>query len=162
MSGEWQVESGERTRRLARLIVCERTGRWATLLRRELSDSGVRVFETRTLDDCWNALDESPASMIVVELGGDPAGLLDRMARLPREFPRARLAVAADRRWAGYRRLMHEAGAVWFVDSPRRVGPLARLALRHLAAAPTAPQTLVERIWENLPFSTNPARNLQP
>ena len=83
----------------ARLIVCERTGRWAVALRRELADAGVRVWETRTLADCWSELAESPASFVVLELRGDVAGLLALLARQPREFPLARVAVVADRRW---------------------------------------------------------------
>ncbi len=53
----------------ARLIVCERTGRWAVALRRELAGSGVRVWETRTLADCRGELSKSAASFAVVELG---------------------------------------------------------------------------------------------
>jgi hypothetical protein len=136
----------------ARLIVCERTGRWAVALRRELAEAGVRVWETRTVADCWKELAESPASFVVVELGGDIAGLLHRMARQPREFPMARLAVVADRALAGYQWLMREAGAVHFLCSPRQVGPLAQLACRHLAQVPPLQQSLAERIWANLPW----------
>ena len=75
-----------------------------------MADAGVRVWETRTLADCWSELAESPASFLVVELGGNVAGLLGRMARQPREFPAARLAVVADRSLAGYEWLMREAG----------------------------------------------------
>jgi hypothetical protein len=136
----------------ARLIVCERRGRWAVTLRRELAGAGVRVWETRTLDDCWRELAESPSSFMVLELGGDMAELLGRMARQPREFPAARLAVVADRELAGYEGLMREAGAVDFLCSPRRVGSLAQLACRHLAHVPQPQQTLTERIWANLPW----------
>ncbi len=137
----------------ARLIVCERTGRWAVALRRELAEAGVRVWETRTLDGCWSELAQSPTSFLVVELGGNVAGLLGRMTRLPREFPAARLAVVADHALAGYEGLMREAGAVHFVSSPRQTGPLAQLACRHLAQVPPPPQSLTERIWANLPWA---------
>lgn len=136
----------------ARLIVCERAGRWAVVLRRELADSGVRVWETRTLADCFDELAKSPASFVVLELGGDVASLLDRMARHSREFPMARLAVVADRPLAGYEWLMREAGAVHFLCSPRKVGRLAQLACRHLAEVPPPQQSLTERIWASLPW----------
>jgi hypothetical protein len=158
MSGEWSVESGENTGRLAaqgdpaRLIVCERTGRWAVALRRELAEAGVRVWETRTLADCFQELAESPASFAVLELGGDFDELLCRLARRPREFPLARLAVVADRSLADYEWLMREAGAVYFLCSPRKVGPLAQLACRHLAQVPPPQQSLTERIWTSLPW----------
>jgi hypothetical protein len=136
----------------ARLIVCERTGRWAVALRRELAGAGVRVWETRTLADCRNELVESPASFVVVELGRNVAGLLGLLARQPRQFPAARMAVVADRPLADYEWLMREAGAIHFLSSPRRVGRLARLACRHLAQVPPLPQTLTERIWSSLPW----------
>jgi ActR/RegA family two-component response regulator len=136
----------------ARLIVCERTGCWAVALRRELADAGVRVWETRTLADCFDELAESPASFAVLELRGDVAGLLCCLARQIREFPRARVAVVADGHLADYEWLMREAGAVRFLCSPRRVGRLAQLALRHLAQVPPPPQNLTERIWASLPW----------
>lgn len=137
----------------ARLIVCERTGRWAMAIRRELAGAGVRVWETRSLADCWNELAESPASFVVLELGSRPVALLRHLARQPREFPLARLAVVADRGLADHEWLMREAGAVCFLSSPRRVGPLAQLACRHLAQVPPPQQSLTERIWTSLPWA---------
>jgi hypothetical protein len=153
MSGEGR-EMTEITEKsvAARLIVCERTGRWAVVLRAELAGAGVRVWETRILDDCWSELAKSPASFLVVELGGNAAELLRRMARQPRDFPAARVAVVANRSQAGRQWLMREAGAVHFVCSPRQVGPLAQLACRHLAQVPPPPQSLAEQIWANLPW----------
>jgi hypothetical protein len=158
------VERNEPTNRLtaadaptssvpARLLVCERTGRWAIALRRELSGAGVRVCETRTLADCWTELAESPASFVVLELDRRVDRLLRLLARQPREFPLARLAVAADRSQARYEWLMREAGAVGFLASPRQVGPLAQLACRHLAQVPQPQQSLTERIWGSLPWA---------
>ncbi len=138
----------------ARLIVCERTGRWAAVLRRELAGLGVRVWETRCLADCWNELAESPASFVVLELGGPVAELVDRVARQPREFPSARLAIAADRKQAGFEWLMREAGAVEFIGSPRHVGRLAQLACRHLAQVPPPQLGFAERIWASLPWGS--------
>lgn len=136
----------------ARLIVCERTGRWAMALRHELTGAGVRVWETRTLADCWGELAESPASFVVLELDRHVAGLLHYLARQPREFPLARLAVVADRSQAGHEWVVREAGAVCFLASPRRVGPLAQLVCRHLAQVPLPQQSLTDRIWASLPW----------
>ena len=143
--------AGERSES-ARLIVCERTGRWAIALRRELAGAGVRVWETRTLDDCWNELAASPASFVVLELSRDRGRLLEHLARQLREFPLARVSVAADRGQADYEWLVREAGAVHFVHSPRRVGALAQLICRHLAQIPPPQQGFVERIWAGLPW----------
>jgi len=143
----------------ARLIVCERRGRWAVGLRRELAGAGVRVYETRSLAECWEVLAEAPAGFTVVELSNATVeDLLRRMARLGRDFPLARVAVVAGRSLADYEWLMREAGAVHFTCSPRQLGPLARLACRHLHQAPAPQQTLTQRIWTSLPWGSDECR----
>ncbi|MEN6458886.1 MAG: hypothetical protein ABFC63_08140 [Thermoguttaceae bacterium] len=137
----------------ARLIVCERTGRWAIALRRELADAGVRVWETRTLAGCLEEMAASPASFVVLEIDSEPSGVLQLLARQQRDFPAARLAIACDSSYAAYEPLTREAGAVHFVDSPRRAGLLARLACRHLAQTPSPRQSLTESIWSSLPWT---------
>lgn len=138
---------------LARLIVCEHEGRWAIGLRRELAGPGVRVDEARSLPECWAMLARWPASLLVVELTRRNArALIERMASLGREYPRARIAVVAERSLAPWEWLMREAGAVHFTVSPRRLGALARLAVRHLGAAPRPARSLTERIWDHLPW----------
>ena len=137
----------------ARLIVCERSARWALALRWELAAEAVRVYETRNLADCWKMLAEAPASFVIVELSAAGiADLLRRMAPLERDFPLARVAVVADRSLAGHQWLMREAGAVHFTCSPRLAGPLARLAFCHLAQSPAPRQSLSEQIWATLPW----------
>ena len=111
----------------ARLIVCERTGRWAVALRRELADAGVRVWETRTLADCWNELAESPASFVVLELGGDVAGLLR-----PHGAPAARVPRGPAGR--GGRPL---AGRLRVADARGGGGPFPLFAAAGRAAGPT-------------------------
>ncbi|MGA2621664.1 MAG: hypothetical protein ABSF26_29030 [Thermoguttaceae bacterium] len=138
---------------VGRLIVCEQTARWSLVLRRELTLAGVRVWETRSLAEAWESLARTPAAVLVVEISRvNLAGLLERMAWFSRDFPLARLAVVAPRALAGCEWLLREAGAVHFVTSPRRLGPLAELAIRHLATLPPPQQTLVERIWAGLPW----------
>jgi hypothetical protein len=135
------------------VIVCERQGRWAVALRRELSGGEADLHQTRSLDECWEALRRWPASFVVVELTPANAGaLLERMVWLERDFPRSRVAVVADRALGLGEGLMREAGAVHFTVSPRQVGPLGRLARRHLDAAPRPRLSLTERIWASLPW----------
>lgn len=137
----------------ARLIVCERLGGWAVALRRELAETAVRVYETRSLADGWQMLAEAPASFLVAELTAAGAtALLKRMAHLGRDFPLARVAVVADRSLADHRWLMREAGAVHFTCSPRQLRPLARLACGHLARAPIPRRSLTQEIWASLPW----------
>lgn len=139
--------------RLARLIVCEREGSWAVGLRRDLPGPGVRIDEARSLPECWAMLARWPASLLVVELTRRNAhALIERMAWLGREYPRARIAVVAERSLGPWEGLVRQAGAVHFTVSPRRLGPLARLAVRHLEAAPRREQSLAGRIWDRLPW----------
>ena len=135
------------------MLVCERDGRWAVALRQELPRPEVRVHQTRSVDECWESLARWPASFVVVELTRTNApALLGRIAWLERDFPLARVAVVADRALGFCEGLMREAGAVHFTVSPRRLGPLGCLALRHLDAAPPPRLSLTERIWASLPW----------
>ncbi len=137
----------------ARLIVCEAGGSWSIGLRSELAETGVRVWECRGLPEAWEALTQTPAALLLAE--ATPVNiedLLRRMAWFSRDFPHARIAVAAHRNMARYEWLFREAGAVHFLTSPRRLPPLAGLVVRHLANAPTSSQTLVERLWASLPW----------
>jgi len=137
----------------AGVIVCEQTGRWAVALRRELAEADVRIRESRSLAECWELLAESPGGFVVVELSaGRVDGLLRRMARLERDFPLARVAVVADRSSAQYEWLVREAGAVHFTVSTGRLGPVARLACRHLADVPSPSRTTKQEIWARLPW----------
>ena len=136
-----------------RLVVCERTGRWAVALRRELAGVGLRVWETRSMVDCGTLLVESPASFVVLELSVSKIEeTLDFIRHWQAEFPLFRFAMVADRDLATYKWLMLEAGAVDCICSVRKIGALAQTACRHLAQVPPLPQSLTERIWANLPW----------
>ncbi|NQT41320.1 MAG: hypothetical protein HQ581_27780 [Planctomycetes bacterium] len=138
----------------ARLIVSEPTGRWAVALRRHLTDASVGVHQTRSLTDAWDVLRACPASFLVVEVTrGSVRALLERMARLPGQFPLARIAVVADRRLHRWQWLFREAGAIHFVSSSRCLAPLAEAAINHLARAPRRWRSLTERLWDGLPWS---------
>ena len=138
----------------ARLIIAERNGQWAPLLRAALGEGGPRLHESGTIEAAWRMLDEFPASFLIVELTHrNASALVDRVFPLARTHPRARVALLADRAMAGYAGLMLEAGAVAFACNPRRLAPLAEVARRHLATVPPEPPAApVERIWAELPW----------
>ncbi|MGQ9575257.1 MAG: hypothetical protein ACUVUC_08065 [Thermoguttaceae bacterium] len=144
---------GPDRRGLARWIICERTGRWALALRRQPAALGLPIYQTRSLADCWEMLQQFPWSFVVIEL--DPRhleALLARLARSERDYPMARMAIVAERSLAGYEWLMREAGAVWFTSSPREAAPLAAMARRHLAQVPAPVLSTLQRIWASLPW----------
>ncbi len=136
-----------------RLIVCERDGHWAVALRRTLAPEWGRILQTRSLAECWAELATRPASFVAVELTNENIDdLLDRLVRLPHQFPLVRAAVLADRRLDEYEWLMREAGAIHFECSPRRSDILAQLATRHLTHAPGPAQSTTQRLWAGLPW----------
>jgi hypothetical protein len=135
------------------IIVYERCGQWALAMRRDLQGAGVAVLETRSLAHCHQALSAAPGSFLVAEMTpANVEGVFRLAASLAREFPLARLAVVTAPGLAPCQWLLREAGAVHYVSSPRHTGPLAQIALRHLAGLPPPQKTLVERIWSSLPW----------
>jgi hypothetical protein len=137
----------------ARFIVCEKTGQWAVAFRRATFDLGVRIYETRSLAECWEELDASPASFLAIELTeSNIESLLARLVDLGRRRPAACALVLASRGKEPYEWLLREAGAVHVLFSPRRVTSAVRLATRHLTRAPKEERTLSESVWARLPW----------
>lgn len=137
----------------AKCVVCERTGRWAAALRGELRDSGIRIYETRSLDDCETLISDSPASLAIVELtAGDAVQTAETVSKWNAAHPRMRIVVVADRDQVEHEWLMREAGAIHFLVSPRRVNLVAQLVHRHFAQVPAPQLSALERIWASLPW----------
>ena len=138
---------------VARLIVCERSGQWSIGLRSELAETGVKVWECRSLLEAWEALGQTPAAFVIAEAAPENLkDLLWRMTWFSRDYPQGRFAVVAERNMARFEWILREAGAVHFLTSPRRLTSLAGLVVRHLANVPLPPQTMIERIWASLPW----------
>ncbi len=120
----------------ARLIVCERTGKWAVALRRSAEIGSFRVHETRSLEECRDEVQASPASLVAVEATtANVDNLLDWLTDIRRDFPQAHVVVLGDRGLEREQWLWREAGAVHVIHSPRRVDEVLRIAWRHLEAA---------------------------
>jgi hypothetical protein len=135
------------------LIFSERSGAWCTALRRLLAEGTAEILQTRSLAECRQALTSRPASLLVVEASAEtlPA-LVTWLARLSSDFPRAQVAVVADRAIAEHRFEMHEAGAFAVITSRRALRPLADAARIFFASQPTAEMSLTERVWNSLPW----------
>ncbi len=135
-----------------RLIVCERRGLWAALLRRALPRE-VKLRETRSLAECREELAQAPASLLAVELSpGRLSESLDLLSDVGRAYPLARTVMMAPRGCESYEELLGEAGAVHFTTSPRTAATIARLAARHAARVPRPRTTFAAQIWESLPW----------
>lgn len=138
----------------ARFIVCEKTGRWAVALRRELGDAAALVFETRGRQSFWNELAASPASFAALELTSANVDAVQTLVyRVGRRFPAARVMILSRRELRQYEWLLREAGAIHVAYTTRRLNVAASLATRHLAAAPRIELPPRERILATLPWS---------
>jgi len=143
------------------IVVCEKTGRWADALRlaltRPMPDMRLRVAdvrETRSLDECGEAVESSPESVVVVEARGSNLSMLPSwIANLCRRFPRALVVAVADRELGAIRPLLREAGAAHVVFSPRMLRPALRMADRHLATARPSESNLYTEIYASLPWA---------
>jgi hypothetical protein len=95
------------------VILCERIGRIASLVRSKLPSS-VPLVETRTTDQCQELLGDLPASLLIVEA---TAPTLERCLRLlglvADQFPEAASIVIAHRDLAPIEPLLREAGAAY-------------------------------------------------
>lgn len=138
-----------------RLIVCERTSAWAVALRWALADSGLRVYETRTLADAWQQLVLCPASLLALELRGGNLGEIVRLLVQQRQtFPNAAMVVLARREHADCEWVLREAGAIHVVTSQRDLVPLARLVRRFIQQTSAPNRSLLETIWDRLPWGS--------
>jgi DNA-binding NarL/FixJ family response regulator len=136
------------------LIVLERDGEWAAALRREFDDATVRVVETRSWDETWEILAQSPSTLVAAELSAsNPQRMLAALARAERRHPQAAIIVLADRRMAAYRDLLLEAGALNFITSPRRLHEVRGILKRRASRFDTTARDRLDEIRDNLPWS---------
>lgn len=139
----------------AKVLICEVSGDWAALVRRDLSE--IVIIETRQIEELWTQLQESPRVVVAIELrSGREPELLTGLRRINREFPQALAVVLAQQHLRNWEDLCREAGAVAFIG-PRSVGDLVEIIrFRHRSeAAWTADDEqlpLEDRILANLPW----------
>jgi hypothetical protein len=137
----------------SKLIVCEKSPRWAIALRRVLGTKGVVVVETRSLPACGREMRESPHSILAIETS--PSSLesvLAAWADWSRRDEMARLVALGDSSLLPAEFLLREAGVIAIGTSIRQAGRVARLAEKHLSQAPRPNLPLREAIWQRLPW----------
>jgi len=136
----------------ARLIVCERTSRWAAALARALPNPSKLVVSVRSLVQCQAALESAPASLAAVEIApADLASTIEFFARTAR-FPKAQLAALVPAELAAAELLLREAGAVDVLTTLAQAPRLARLFVRHQRRAPATDRSFQELVAERLPW----------
>jgi hypothetical protein len=145
------------------VIVLERTGRLAVLLRGSLPE-GVRLIETRSAQECEQALNDWPASVVLIELargkGGGFSPMLERCVRLVERVSRrnslACMAILAERSFAALEHLLLEAGAKHVILGLRDLDRLTRWIAWRSAQWPK-PLTLRQEVVRSLPWADEAA-----
>lgn len=114
------------------VIVYESTGHWAAELRGALPP-GIPLAETRSVVETYNALTTSPAALVAMELTADNIEtIVGALLHLSRSFPDSVPIVLTQRTHSAWEDIIRQAGAVHFVDSPRRVDEIGQIARRWL------------------------------
>ena len=137
-----------------RLILCEKSPRWATAFRLALSGDPPQVIETRSLASCETELAASPDSLILMEVTeANRFGVLELMDRTSRRHPQARVLIALSEETAALEPLFREAGAIAVLFRTLEVASAARLARRHFQLAPSGPLGPREFAFQRMPWS---------
>lgn len=137
---------------LARVVLCESGRKWATVLRRQLAET--RLYEVRSDDAILEELAASPFSFIIRETTpANAASAIKLVDQVRRDFPQAVLVAVGGNELQAYQTVLWEAGFAWVCASLRSTSPIIRMVRRQLAAAPTAPLSIRETVFSNMPWN---------
>lgn len=146
--------------RSARIIVCEKTGRWAASLRCMPQLASVSIWETRMLSECAARLRESPASVLVVETVGDNLSDLCRwMVKQTDRFADMRSVIVFSPPGRPAEAVLRTAGAHHVVGNVVELNRLAHWIARHVAQAPSNRASVRQWTWARLPWPTHRSRD---
>jgi hypothetical protein len=138
---------------VARVVVCEKTGRWAAALRSALK-GGCDLIETRSLAQCESDLEDQSGLAAIEVTEGNAALAIDWLQRISR-WPNVRLVALVSPELAAAEPLLREAGALDVLTSVLDVPRLARMAVRQVAPTPTNQPTIRELVFQRLPWAAH-------
>ena len=144
--------------RSGQLIVCERKGRWAVGMRRQLGIGGKGrrpvVCSVRSLQEVELLLDRWPASFVAVEVTVENLeSVLSWLARVTCQFSRMRAGALVERESINAELILREAGAEHVTHGVWALGLLKDMALKHLESAVQGELDVVDEIVADLPWS---------
>jgi hypothetical protein len=144
------------TQSMARLIVCEKTERWA-LAWRGLTGESVAFWQTRSLAEVGERLREAPASVVALECPLDRVGEVCRwLERRVADFPQMRTVVLADPPLRPAECVLRTAGAQQVVYSPQALPAVTRWVVRHLDQVPRVVVPIRSWAWQKMPWTRRP------
>ena len=137
----------------ARLILCEKTGRWAAAFRRAAAAGELPIRETRSLEQLERELEQLPSSVAAIEINSASAARIgSQLAGWRVRFSAARFVLLAETDVAASEPELREAGACHVVYSSRDLAATVELIRRHLARAPRPELSLEDSILASLPW----------
>lgn len=138
---------------MSRLIVCEKTGRWAAALRHAAGSCELPLVEVRSLQQLERELIDSPAAMAAVEVSAASlVRVATHVAAWRSRFAGSAILLLADEELQPLEAPLREVGVVHAAFSPRDLSGMVRLIRRHLARAPRPALTLEGSILARLPW----------
>jgi hypothetical protein len=140
-----------------RLIVCEKSGNWASALRDALGKGQPRVVETRSLAACEAELAQSPASLMAIEvIEANLEAILQFLMKIHEGYHRATVVALVASEASAAANLLREAGAVEVITSVLDVPRVARMARRQFALAPKQEVDVQDFVAELMPWAATP------
>lgn len=144
----------------ARILVCEKTGRWAASLRCMPQLASISIRETRMLAECSDRLRENPASVVVVETVTDKVPVFCRwLEQQTGRFPNMRSVIVGWPLDRAAESVLRTAGADHVVGSVVELNRLERWIARHIALAPSNRSSVRQWTWARLPWPIRRSRD---
>ena len=137
-----------------RLIVCEKTRRWAAAVK--AAQPALRLAEVRSLAQCQRELDASPQSIAAVEVAAENLEvILGWLVQVSSRYSDVRLVALLATELATAEALLREAGAIEVVSSTIEAPQLARMAERQARLFPHQAGSFRELVAERMPFAAH-------
>lgn len=135
-------------------IVYESASKWTVAMRWALPASQIPVRQLASLEQCVEALEQAPQSVIAIEVAQlGVEGAVRTIRDLRTSFADCKVIALADSATAIHEPLLREAGAVHVTRSRRDLRATARLVERCLADCQPAPTSYREEVWNRMPWS---------
>jgi hypothetical protein len=135
------------------LILCEKTGHWATALRVIAPPQQPALVETRSLSAAQTALVDASASVVAVHATPDNlTSVVAVMQEALREYPLARFVGLLGPEDTALDVVLREAGAIDVIASVLDLPRLTQLAERHAARVPKGEVPVAELVQARMPW----------
>lgn len=142
------------SRSLAKVIIYEKSGRWAAALRGVWPGWQRSLVETRSLPDLWRELSAAPSSLLLLEATTvNGLSVAKCVSDVQRTFPAAQMAVLVERALCEIVWPLRELGAIHAVVATRNVAQLVPLIEQQLKLHEVPGSVPVREILDQLPWA---------